>query len=124
MRLLLELCAAPPGAAHQWPRGLHGRERYRVDVLAADVSDEDAFALRLMLGQVAELEAGSTTTNQPWEAMITAFPQLVDARDGLLVLGHGPGVEDRLVGLYRRYAQEWRQVQAPMVERYLGQVAA
>jgi len=102
---------------------LDGRERYRADVLAAEVSDEDAFALRLMLGQVAALEA-ATRANEPWEAMITAFPQLVDARDGLLVLGDGPDVEDRLVGLYRRYAQEWRQVQAPMVERYLGQVAA
>jgi len=76
-----------------------------------------------MLGQVAEIEQATCATN-PWEALVKAFPQLVDARDGLTAIGHGPALEDRLVGLYRSYAHEWRQVQAPIVEQYLERVAA
>ncbi len=100
---------------------LDAHERYRANAFASNPTNAAAFSLRLMLNQIAELDA-ATSAEHPWAALVEVFPQLVEARDALLNLGHGSSVEDELVGLYRRHADEWRRVEAPIVERYLGTV--
>lgn len=75
--------------------------------------------MRLMLNQVAELDS-ATRDGRPWNALVGAFPQLVEARDALLDLGHPQGIEDNLTRMYRRYAAEWRRIDVPAVNRYLG----
>jgi len=100
---------------------LDAGDRYRSDVFDLKCTTESLFALRLMLGQVAELDA-ATSGPDPWAGLIEAYPQLVDARDALRELRSAADVEDRLVGLYRSYVDEWHQVNAPTVDRYLGGV--
>lgn len=95
-------------------------ERYRADAFALDATEKDAFPIRLMLNQVAELDS-AINEERPWKALVKAFPQLVEARDALLDLGYSPGIEDDLVRMYRRYVDEWRRIDVPVVNRYLGE---
>ena len=48
------------------------------------------------------------------------IPQLVEARDALVELGVAPAIEQKLCDMHSRYANEWRAVEAPLVDRYLG----
>ncbi len=94
-------------------------EKYRSDVLSADPPKKESFALRLMLEQVSELRT-ALEGDRPWQALVEAFPQLVDARDSLVEIGAGPDIEERLVSMYRAYVAEWQAVPGPLVDRYLG----
>jgi 7-cyano-7-deazaguanine synthase in queuosine biosynthesis len=94
-------------------------EKYRCDVLSAEALNKETFALRLMLEQVSELRC-AVDGDHPWQALVEAFPQLVDARDSLVEIGAGPGIEGRLVSLYRAYVEEWHAVPGSLVDRYLG----
>ena len=102
---------------------LDAQDLYRSDVFDLASAPEHVFELRVMLGQVAELDSAITAA-EPWSALVDAYPELVQARDALRGLGHGAEVEDRLVNLYRSYVEEWRRVAAPTVDRYLGAVGA
>lgn len=99
-------------------RQLDLREPHRTDAFDRAGSDEDHLALHLMLSQVAEL-AVATADDHPWARLIETYPQLIEARDALRELGDGDGIEERLVGLYRCYAEEWLAVDSPAVDRYL-----
>lgn len=97
---------------------LDARDRYRTDVLNSAAPGADLLALRLMLGQVAELDR-ATSAPRPWSQLTETYPQLIEARDALCQLGYGPDVEHRLVDLYRCYVDEWHQIGAPTVSSYL-----
>jgi len=105
--------------------GGHGKldapGEYRSDVFDPASLPEDRFVLRLMLGQVAELEAAIGAID-PWAGLTEAYPQLVEARDALRGVGYGDDVEDRLVRLYQRYVDEWRRVDSSAFDHIIGKV--
>jgi 7-cyano-7-deazaguanine synthase in queuosine biosynthesis len=96
--------------------------QYRSDVFDAASTPDDRFVLRLMLGQVAELDA-AIGANDPWAGLTETYPQLVEARDALRGLGYRDDVESRLVRLYERYVDEWRRVDSSAFDRVIGKVA-
>ena len=104
-------------------RSVDAREVYRSDVLWGNQTEDNTFALRLMLEQVGELEA-AINSDLPWHKLVQAFPQLVEARDALTELDAGPDIEGRLVAMYRTYVDEWKAVPAPLVHRYIGDAVA
>src|SRR5262249_32187406 len=98
---------------------LDASDRYRTDVLDHRGPEDELLALRLMLGQVAELST-ATSAARPWAQLTESYPELIEARDALLQLGHERQVEERLVCLYRSYVEEWRVIVAPTVQSYVS----
>jgi 7-cyano-7-deazaguanine synthase in queuosine biosynthesis len=105
----------------------------RQALLAADRSNLDAFdvdliggdslravgpgiienALRLMLGQVHQISV-CLRESDPWAALVRSWPDLVSARNSM-------GVESQeIVGLLRRYCDEWQRLDSPVVHRLLA----
>jgi 7-cyano-7-deazaguanine synthase in queuosine biosynthesis len=98
---------------------LDASDRYRADVFDHRGPEDDLLALRLMLGQVAELNT-ATSGARPWAALTETYPELIEARDALRQLGPERDIEQRLVSLYRSYVEEWRSIGAPTVESYVA----
>jgi hypothetical protein len=84
------------------------RELYRHDVFDASAPDarEHRFNLRAMGGQVHLLRRAVATDN-PWEALVTHYPDLEDAAHSLAAADDLTVIRDALVALYCRYCDEW-----------------
>ncbi|MDQ2786300.1 MAG: 7-cyano-7-deazaguanine synthase [Chloroflexota bacterium] len=83
--------------------------RYWRDITQPEValSREQRYPLQLMRAQVETL-GQALAENDPWRALVRAYPVLVDAVRAAPDLGHATaGREAGLVALYRCYCDEW-----------------
>ena len=83
------------------------------DSLRAQVPGQVDPALRLMVGQVAQLST-CLASEDPWTALVHRWPDLASARQASEVES-GPFVD-----LLGRYCAEWRGVRSPVVDRLLA----
>lgn len=82
---------------------------YRENILSprTQLSGDKLYPLRAMLDQVARIRR-ALDTPELWRALSSTYPQLIEIASRLAVAGQSMlGVDDRLVGLYRHYCDEW-----------------
>ena len=83
--------------------------RYQRDALSLSSSDERRHmrGLTAMNWQVERL-ARSIAQNEPWRALVSEFPDLAIVADELEQRRGRNGVKGEIIGLYRRYCDEFR----------------
>ena len=88
-------------------------EAYRYDVLdnASEIDGDKLHGFEVMRGQVYDLEQCLSSDN-PWLALASSFPEL--ERTCLELADHHnedpDRIRDKIVRLYRAYAQEWKSL--------------
>lgn len=90
---------------------------YKDDLLAAPNAfrSEKLHGLRAMDHQWKRL-AWALGGGEPWQQLSREFPQLVEVAAVAPKVQESPLVEDQLVGLYRRYVDEWAAFRAKLLD--------
>lgn len=90
--------------------GIEDQTRYALWSKVPHVSD--SHALRAMLHQVDSLRS-CLTSEHPWPDLLRCFPSLAEALSPTVTeqAGSKEAAQSALVELYRRYCQEWEQVE-------------